>query len=227
MRPAVGPLSIRTRLTLWYSAILLGILVVISLLAYSVLRWSLIQDLDASLLTVAQVLRDTGVAEDGSREADAEAALRELLGPEFYEKFFQLLDPEGRPEARGSRRRNEALRLSPEARANAARGRRTFETIPPNGREAVRLLTMPVVREGRVVQIVQVGISLHRAQGALLRSTLRQVVQRIDRFAVVADLEMQHVARGATAPAGSRPRTWPSASLCAAPAMSSTGWPTP
>jgi len=36
-------------LTLWYSAILLGILAVIGSLSYSVLRWSLMQDLDASL----------------------------------------------------------------------------------------------------------------------------------------------------------------------------------
>ena len=83
------PLSIRTRLTLWYSGILLGILIVISVLGYSVLRWSLLQDLDTSLLTVAQVLRDTSLSTEGPRrEAEAEAALRELLGPEFYDKFF-------------------------------------------------------------------------------------------------------------------------------------------
>jgi len=163
----LAPLSIRTRLTLWYTAILLGILIVTSVIGYSVLRWSLVQDLDASLLTVAQVLRDTSVSRAG--EAEAETLLRDLLGPEFYDKFFQLFDPEGRPEAWSSRRRSQALRLSPAARANAARGLKTFETIRTGGSDDVRLLTMPIIRGDRVTQIVQVGMSLDRARSALRR----------------------------------------------------------
>jgi two-component system OmpR family sensor kinase len=166
----LGPLSIRVRLTLWYSAILLSILVVISLLGYSVLRWSLVQDLDASLLAVAQVLRDTGVPREGSvGVAQAEAVLRELLGPEFYDKFFQLFDPEGHPESSPPQHRSPPLTLSPEARANAVRGIRTLETIHPDGPDAVRLVTVPIVRGGRVTQIVQVGMSLQRARSALRR----------------------------------------------------------
>ena len=169
MSLGVRPLSVRTRLTLWYSGILLGILIVISLLGYSVLRWSLVQDLDASLLTVAQVLRDTSAAQAPSDEAETEALLRDLLGPEFYDKFFQLFDPEGHPETGMPRRRSRPLHLSPLARANAARGVRTFETIVSNGRDDIRLLTMPIVRDGRVTQIVQVGMSLQRARSALGR----------------------------------------------------------
>jgi hypothetical protein len=130
----VRPLSVRTRLTLWYSAILLGILVVISALSYSVLRWSLYQDLDASLLAVAQVVRDTGYpGESGGASGDPEAALRELLSPDFYDKFFQLLDPEGRPAP--PRLRGKALPLSAIARANALSGRRTIETVRPAGQD--------------------------------------------------------------------------------------------
>jgi heavy metal sensor kinase len=157
------PLSIRTRLTLWYSAALLGVLIVIGLIGYTVLGRSLMQDLDASLLTVAQVLIDT--SESGG-SGDVDALLRELLGAEFYDKFFQLLDPEGRPEPWASPQRPESLRLSPEARANAARGARTFETVRDSPTD-IRLLTFPVVRQGRVTQIVQVGIPLRRTQYAL------------------------------------------------------------
>ena len=73
-------LSVRTRLTLWYSAVLLAILVAIGALSYSWLRVGLLQDLDASLLTVAQVVRD--VDAPARAAADHEALLRELLGPE-------------------------------------------------------------------------------------------------------------------------------------------------
>src|SRR5262249_31470782 len=74
----LSPLSIRTRLTLWYSAILLGILTVTSVLGYSALRWSLLQDLDASLLTVAQALADTSAATRRPDDLETEAFLREL-----------------------------------------------------------------------------------------------------------------------------------------------------
>ena len=167
MTLGLRPLSIRTRLTLWYSAVLLVILIVTSGLGYSVLRWSLLQDLDVSLVTVAQVVRDT--TEGPAGEAEAETLLREFLGPEFYDKFFRLFDPQGHPEAWLSRRRSQALRLSPQGRANAARGLKTFETIRTNGSDDVRLLTMPVVRGGRVTRIVQVGTSLDRARSALRR----------------------------------------------------------
>ena len=88
-------MRIRTRLTLWYSAILLGILLVIGSLSYSVLRWSLMQDLDSALMTVAQVVHDT--RSDDADDSDLETILRNLLGPESYERFVQLFDPDGRP----------------------------------------------------------------------------------------------------------------------------------
>ncbi|HEY7206394.1 MAG TPA: ATP-binding protein [Methylomirabilota bacterium] len=163
-RPA---LSIRTRLTLWYSGVLLAILVTISVLSYSWLRFGLLQDLDASLLTVAQVVKDTGTQARGA--GDQEAILRELLGPELYDKFFQLLDPEGRPQAAPAPSRVGALPLSPGARARAAHGQNTFETVGLAGAEPVRVLTMPIVRDGRVVEIVQVGMLLRRARVTLDR----------------------------------------------------------
>jgi heavy metal sensor kinase len=160
-------LSIRTRLTLWYSGVLLAILVTISVLSYSWLRFGLLQDLDASLLTVAQVVKDTGAQERAS--GDQEAMLRELLGPELYDKFFQLLDPEGRPQVTPAPHRAGALPLSPGARARAAHGQNTFETVSLVGAEPVRVLTMPIVRDGRVVEIVQVGMLLRRARATLDR----------------------------------------------------------
>src|SRR2546426_362703 len=78
VRLGLPPLAIRTRLTLWYTSVLFAILVVISVLSYSALAWSLRQDLDASLLTVARVVRDTGPA--GAGPDLASEALGELPG---------------------------------------------------------------------------------------------------------------------------------------------------
>ncbi|MBI4269218.1 MAG: HAMP domain-containing protein [Candidatus Rokubacteria bacterium] len=160
------PLGVRLRLTLWYTAILLGILVVISGLSYSLLRWSLVQDLDISLRAVGQVIRDTGWSGPGG--TSAEALLRDLLGPEFHDKFFQLVDPEGRPGAHSAQLRDR-LPLSPRAHRRAAAGDETYETVHLAAGARVRLLTMPVDRGGRLVRLIQVGMPLDRAERALGR----------------------------------------------------------
>ena len=51
-------MKIGTRLTLWYTLILFAILVVISVLSYSLLALSLSREVDASLLTVGRLVRD-------------------------------------------------------------------------------------------------------------------------------------------------------------------------
>jgi two-component system OmpR family sensor kinase len=160
-------LSVRTRLTLWYSGVLLAIVVTVGALSYSWLRLGLLQDLDASLLTVAQVVKDTDAP--ARAVGDHEALLRELLAPELYDKFLQLLDPEGRPRLGPPAPRPYALPLSPAARARAARGHNTFETVSLAAAGPVRVLTMPILREGRVEEIVQVGMLLRRARAALDR----------------------------------------------------------
>src|SRR2546425_10439441 len=148
-------LSIRTRLTLWYTAILLSILVVISGLSYSLLRSRLMQDLDASLLAVGLVVRDTGWSGSGAAlGVGPESALREILGPEFYDKFFQLVDPEGRLGARSTHLREETLPLSAQAREEAARGVRTFATVRHEAGEPARLLTLAVTRDGPIVSLL-------------------------------------------------------------------------
>ena len=160
-------LSIRTRLTLWYSGLLLVILVAIGALSYSWLRRTAHQDLDASLLAVAQAIKDAGA--HGQTEGEVEALLRNLLGPELYDKLFRLLDPEGRPHGPTGQRRGDALPLSATARARAARGESTLETVAGPGAEPLRVFTMPIVRSGRVADIVQVGMSLRGVEGLLGR----------------------------------------------------------
>ena len=163
------PLTVRTQLTLWYTGVLLVILLVVSALSYSLLRWSVMRDVDESLVATAQVVREAS-AEVGATSTipGPEAALRELLGPEFYDKFFRLLDPDGQTRARSRLRREGAQPLSAHARANARRGRATFETIDLADGPA-RILTWPIVRGGRVVELIQVGMALEASQRTLSR----------------------------------------------------------
>jgi heavy metal sensor kinase len=200
----VSALSIRTRLTLWYSGLLLVILVAIGALSYSWLRRTVHQDLDASLLAVARAIRDTGAPD--RPESEVEALLREMLGPELYDKFFRLLDPEGRPHTFGSRPRGDALPLSGPARARAARGESTLETVAGPGAEPLRVFTMPIVRAGRVVDIVQVGTSVRRAE-VLLDRYLHTLLVLIPLGVGLAALGGAVVARVALRPVDKMTRT--------------------
>ena len=199
----MSALSIRTRLTLWYSGLLLVILVAIGALSYSWLRRTVHQDLDASLLAVARAIRDTGAPD--RPQSEVEALVRDMLGPEFYDKFFRLLDPEGRPHAVG-RPRGDALPLSAAARARAARGESTLETVAGPGAEPVRMFTMPIVRNDRVVDIVQVGMSVRRAEG-LLDRYLHTLIVLIPLGVGLAALGGAIIARAALRPVDEMTRT--------------------
>jgi heavy metal sensor kinase len=145
----------------------MAILLLIGVAAYSLLRWHLFNDLDASLFTVAGVLRDAPPADPTAPlPPDLEPLVREFLGSEFADALLQLLDPEGRVRSRALR---PGLPLSPEARVNALRGAPTLETVVIAKGEQARLLTMPVVRSGRVVDLVQVAMPLRRTRQTLIR----------------------------------------------------------
>ena len=156
-------LSIHTRLTLWYVAALLVILVVISGLSYSLLAWGLVQDVDRSLLTVADVVRDASTRPEGLPAA--ERWLHDVLDPAH--QLFQVLGPDGGLRLRSPRLRD-ALPLSAAARRNAEAGRPTFETVTLAG-QRLRVVTLPVRREGRLAELVQVAASLRPIDGALRR----------------------------------------------------------
>jgi heavy metal sensor kinase len=162
----VRPLGLRARLALWYGGVLLVVLILFSALSYAALRWTLLSDVDSTLHVVAQVVRDTGYPR-GPVLTSPEAQLRALFGPDFYDRFLQLLDPEGTLESEAPNIGARQLPLSQAARDNARRGVSTFETIEAAGSEPVRVLTMPVVRGGRLINLIQVGIPLRRTRAAL------------------------------------------------------------
>ena len=177
------PLSIHTRLTLWYAGALLAILIVISGLSYSLLAWSLAQDVDRSLLTVAEVVRDA--SRSGERLDVAEQWLREFLDPEH--QLFQLLDPDGTLRLRSRRLRGDTLPLSPAARQSVIEGRPAFDTVVLHDRR-VRVVTLPVRRDGRLVEVVQVGVPL--------RPTERTLERWVEALAVLVPLGVGLAAAG-------------------------------
>jgi heavy metal sensor kinase len=133
--------------------------------AFVLLDHALRTNLDDSLSSVARAVAAS------SREAgpaDLAQTLEGMLGPEAAERFFQLLDPFGRPDPRLAPRGRWSFPLSSAALRNGEEGRETFESIRLPGTPGgdVRLLTFPVIEAGRVVHFVQVAASLGRVDQA-------------------------------------------------------------
>jgi heavy metal sensor kinase len=124
-------------------------------------------NVDASLNSIARAIAES-VRRPSFFGPDIEDTLQSMLGPELAERFFQLLDPSGRLDPRLAPSRRSKLPLSAEALQNAKKGEATFETLPvrPGSEKSFRLLTLPVVRNGATVNIVQVAMSLENVEAA-------------------------------------------------------------
>jgi heavy metal sensor kinase len=166
------PASLRWRLTLWYTAALGGLLVLLGGTAVVLLDRTLRANVDASLVSVARTIAVS--SQESAPRSEFDEAFGALLGPALAERFFQLLDPLGRREPRASPGNQTELPLSADARRNAASGRETFETIAASGvgPGPVRLLTFPVVERGRLVHLVQVAMPLAGVDAARTRFLL-------------------------------------------------------
>jgi heavy metal sensor kinase len=153
--------TLRARLTLWYTAVFGGLLLCLGVTAFLLLDHGLRVNVDDSLVSVARAIATSSERSAGPNLADT---IEELLGPAFAERFFQLLDPFGRPDPRLAGGRRFRFPLSATALRNAEAGKETFETITAPGLPAggVRLLTLPVVDRGHLVHLVQVGMPLER-----------------------------------------------------------------
>jgi signal transduction histidine kinase len=164
-------LSIRARLTLWYTGILGATLLVLGGVAYGLLLRGLWHDVDTTLESVAKaVAQSASQADEGVASPDMDALLHRFFGPSFADRFFQFLDPRGRVDPRYPRP-YAPLGVSPKALKNATEGYATYETIPGPETYPVRILTFPIVAGGKMVNVLQVGMSLeglHRGRANFL-----------------------------------------------------------
>ena len=153
-------LSLRARLTLWYTAALGALLAVLGAIAFTLLDRGLRANVDASLLSVARTVAES-TRKPSPLGPGLDELLASLLGPTLAERFFQLLDPLGRPDPRLAPRAR-GVPLSETALRNAQAGRETFETLVLGGRETgpIRVLTYPVVEHGHTINVVQVAMTL-------------------------------------------------------------------
>ncbi len=165
--------SIRARLTFWYMSLLTVTLLVLGGTAYGLLSYSLAREVDAALDGVGRTLAERA---HGSSvvipPAEIEEMFRRFFGFSPWDRYFQMFDPMGRHNPQESTSVRQRPPLSREAFANASQGLPTFETVDGLGAYPVRLLTMPVLEGNRLVNLVQVGMSLQNTTETRIRFLL-------------------------------------------------------
>lgn len=165
-------MPLRVRLTLWYGMALSLLLLIFSLVLYTVTAGGLKDQVDRSL------------------EETADAAVRSLmqsrLGPflqfedlsdkfpelAVLDKFFQILSPTGRTNIKSPNIQSRDIPLSQVALEAALEGKRTFESVRYPNNPALRLVSVPVILNGTLVNIVRVGTSLQPVEETLHRLLL-------------------------------------------------------
>ena len=165
--------SIGARLTLWYMGILGITLLLVGAISYGLLAYSLSQDVNIALQGIAQVIAAQVRSQDSaSSSPNVDDLFRRFFGYAPSNRYFEMFDPRGqqrdyRPQAL------KPLQISPKALENALRGVATFETLKrPGSPYPVRILIEPVFKDERLINVVQVGISLENMMKTLRRFDL-------------------------------------------------------
>ncbi len=160
--------TIRSRLTAWYVVLLGIILILFSVFLHYFLSKRLYESVDNSLKVSATV-----VAQSASMKFNQvplpglERFFEQFLGYENLNKFYRIYDGSGNVGSRSKGVNASKFPLTQEAYSDALKGKTTYETITIDGVSPIRMITMPVLREDKLVNLVQVGTSLESVQETL------------------------------------------------------------
>lgn len=169
----MATLSIRARLTLWYTSLSTVIFLLLAGAAYGLLSYNLSHTVDAALRGVATAMTERvhgGFTTFYPSEIDE--TFRRFFGFSPWERYFQMWDPFGHSDPRQPSPSSRKLPLSKEALYNASRGIATYETVEGLEKHPVRVLTMPVIEAGRMTNLIQVGMSLQSVSETRVRFLL-------------------------------------------------------
>ncbi len=160
--------SIRSRLTAWYGLVLAIALILFSVLLYYFLSKRLYESIDNSLKVSASVVAKTVLIKySASPLPGLEYFFEQFLGYGNINKFYRIYDESGNV---GSRSRNidaSQFPMTQKAYAKALNGEEAYETFVVAENHPIRIITMPLLRNKQLVNLVQVGTSLEGVRDTL------------------------------------------------------------
>lgn len=165
--------SVRARLTLWYMSLLAAMFLVLGVAAYGLLTYSLLRGVDDALESVARAMVERVEDRSGGLfSSEVNEIFRRFFGVSPLEPYFQMLDPGGRRDGYHLSPDSMEFPLSPDALQNVRNGKTAYETVEGAEPYPVRVLTVPVIRDGRLFRVIRVGSSLRNVAETRARFVL-------------------------------------------------------
>ena len=160
--------SIRSRLTAWYVTLLAIILILFSVLLNYFLAKRLHESVDNSLTVSATVVATSATMRLGNSPLPGLNQLFEqFMNQGNLNKFYRIYDGSGNVGSRSKNISASQFPLSQGAYADALEGKNSYETFTVGGQQPIRVITMPILLEGKLINLVQVGTSLEAVQETL------------------------------------------------------------
>ncbi len=161
-------LPIRAKLTIWYTTLLAASLITFGSILYVALSRNIISSIDARLLSMADMV-SRAVFRPGTVNLpqNFDIFLEHFFGIKTSGNFIQLMDKYGKIVFTSSTLGKTHLPLSGQAYHHSIAGNATYETIKNIGQYPVRIVTFPLMEEGQLISILQVGAPLQESTTAL------------------------------------------------------------
>ncbi|GAB6182002.1 HAMP domain-containing sensor histidine kinase [Desulfotomaculum defluvii] len=161
-------MTIRLKLTLWYSIVIGLTLIAFSIIIYTFLSYSLAQEIDRNLAGRAMgVVRSIKVLDPGLLRSQ-KIVLPDVDVFGYPNTYLQVVDSNGNVVAKSSNLFNYNFPLSRAALAQSQNGESFYEWLEV-GDQRMRIYNYPLVAENRVVGLLQVGQTFAGVQAALGR----------------------------------------------------------
>ncbi len=161
-------MPLRVKLTLWYGSALALILLFFAGSLYWIIARDLKGQVDQSLqeaaTTAIRSLEQHGFGPFIQFE-DLSSTFPELA---VLDKFFQIFSPTGRITIQSPNVKSHDVPLSQDALQHAMKGDTTYESARFPG-ETLRMISVPILFQGNLLNIVQVGTSLKPVEHTLKR----------------------------------------------------------
>lgn len=160
--------SIRSRLTAWHVAVLGFFLILFSILLYVFLSKRLHESIDNSLKVSANVIQKAALLEYSRTPLPGlDLFFDQFLGYSNINKFYRIYDGSGHVDSRSKGIDASKFPLTQDAYSRATQGKMTYETFKLVPWHRVRVITMPVIRNDNLVNLIQVGTSLKGVEHTL------------------------------------------------------------
>ena len=160
--------SIRSRLTAWHVAVLGFFLILFSVTLYAFLSKRLRESIDNSLKVSASVVQRAALLDIArSPLPGLDMFFDQFMGRSSINKFYRIYDGSGNVGSQSKGVDASQFPLTPEAYSRAVQGDETYETFKVDRHHRVRVLTMPVLRNGNLANLIQVGTSLKGVEDTL------------------------------------------------------------